>query len=86
MRNFTYLLNLLALLLLPQAVMAQVSLPYSQAFDNEQAFKTFTVIDGNGDGTTWASDDWNYQAACYRNSSASADDWLYLLSFTSSRA
>ena len=50
MRNFTYLLNLLVLLLLPQAVMAQVSLPYSQAFDNEQAFKTFTVIDGNGGG------------------------------------
>lgn len=76
MRNFTYLLNLLVLLLLPQAVMAQVSLPYSQAFDNEQAFKTFTVIDGNGDGTTWAYDDLNYQAACNRNSSASADDWL----------
>ncbi len=59
-----------------ESIQAQTSLPYSQAFDSEEGFKTFTAIDGNNDGTTWGYDDRNYQAACNRNSSAGADDWL----------
>ena len=59
-----------------ESIQAQTSLPYSQAFDSEEGFKTFTAIDGNNDGTTWGYDDWNYQAACNRNSSAGSDDWL----------
>ena len=74
MRKITFLLGLA--LALPASVLAQASLPYSQSFDSESGFQTFTVIDGNDDGTTWAYDDWNYQAACSRNAYAGADDWL----------
>lgn len=74
MRKITFLLGLA--LALPATALAQTSLPYSQTFDTQQAFETFTAIDGNGDGTTWAYDDWNYQAACNRNAYAGADDWL----------
>lgn len=76
MGKLTFTLGLGLCLGFAGSIHAQTTLPYSQAFDNEAGFKTFTVIDGNNDGTTWAYDDWNYQAACNRNSSAGSDDWL----------
>ena len=76
MGKLTFTLGLGLCLGFAGSIHAQTTLPYSQAFDNEAGFKTFTVIDGNNDGTTWAYDDLNYQAACNRNSSAGSDDWL----------
>ncbi len=76
MEKFTTLFSLFMAVGATQSIQAQTPLPYTQAFDNPQAFATFTAVDGNNDGTTWAYDDWNYQAACNREASKGANDWF----------
>lgn len=48
--------------------------PYSEGFDNANAFSTFTVVDANSDGCTWS---FNYdKAQCKFNVDNDMDDWL----------
>ncbi len=57
--------------------------PYTEAFDTEDDFGAFTVIDANGDaGDDWEDPTWKYDnsyaAAFYYGSASSADDWLVM--------
>lgn len=57
--------------------------PYTEAFDTEDDFGAFTVIDSNGDaGNDWEDPTWKYDnsyaAAFYYGSASSADDWLVM--------
>ncbi len=53
--------------------------PYFEGFDGAQSLLTFSIIDGNGDGSTWAFHD-SYTGetgACYQyNYDNDGDDWL----------
>ena len=48
--------------------------PYKETFDTPEAFENYTVIDANGDGSTWTYSD-GYAIYTY-NSKNAADDWL----------
>ena len=56
---------------------AQTSLPYSQSFNTEADFNSFTFTDANADGFSWFYDNFNYEIGCERNMYADADDWLF---------
>ena len=56
---------------------AQTSLPYSQSFNTEADFNSFTFTDANADGFSWLYDNFNYEIGCERNMYADADDWLF---------
>lgn len=53
--------------------------PYFEGFDGEQSLLTFSIIDNNNDGSTWAFHD-NYmgeKAVCYQyDYENDGDDWL----------
>lgn len=60
-----------------------VAIPYTQNFDTQADFNTFTVIDvdGNGDPNVWGTPTWMYdeQYACafyYGKNGINANDWL----------
>ncbi len=72
MKIFTLLFGLA----LPLIATAQTTIPYTQAFDRQEDFNSFTIVDANGDANTWLYDGWDYQATCLRNPNAAADDWL----------
>ncbi|MDE6416489.1 MAG: choice-of-anchor J domain-containing protein, partial [Duncaniella sp.] len=48
--------------------------PFTETFDADDALDLFTVIDANGDGTTWKIN--NGKASVGYNSSLNMDDWL----------
>lgn len=50
--------------------------PYTQGFDDESSLDLFTIVDSNGDGTTW---EYNRYSNCVRyrySRTNAADDWL----------
>lgn len=71
-RLYLYLLFLFCSL--PLWAQTSISLPYSEDFVTEDAFSAYTVVDANGDGTTWrylsGRVDYKY------NVSHAADDWF----------
>ncbi|MBD5370601.1 MAG: hypothetical protein HDR80_05550 [Bacteroides sp.] len=72
-----------------------VSVPYTEDFDDDNALALYTVIDANGDGSTWGIDTWSpilqYNSG---RTDHEADDWaitppihmdgneVYMLTFT----
>lgn len=53
-------------------------LPYSQDFENDDAYSDVWIIDANSDGKTWeVNTDWNGKGAMWNNCSAyhDGDDW-----------
>ena len=61
---------------------AKAALPYSghvvyeNTVNTEDAFKTLTIVNSNGDDNTWRYDSHEHSAICYGISSHSNDDWL----------
>lgn len=55
-----------------------ISLPYYESFATAASLDNCTIIDANGDGTTWAFDASNRSASCPTNDAAycASDDWL----------
>ena len=52
-----------------------VELPYFNNIDDKTNFNDFTVIDANGDGTTWA---WSAKSARISYGDGDMDDWLIM--------
>ncbi len=70
-------LTLLAVVLLTTVAMSAQSL-FSTQFKTIEDFEKWTVIDSNGDGSTWKFDDWgspSYVFYSYNGANA-GDDWL----------
>lgn len=53
-----------------------LDLPYTNAFDKANSTDGFTIIDANGDGSTWHYDDYQEALAYQYNSNNAADDWI----------
>ena len=54
-------------------------LPYSQDFENDDAYTDVWIIDANNDGKTWeVNTDWNGRGAMWNNCNAylDSDDWV----------
>lgn len=66
---------------------AKAALPYSghtvytNDISTEEAFKTLTVVNSNGDDNTWRYDAHEHSAICYGISSHNNDDWLLTPAF-----
>ncbi len=71
------LFTLLAASLLTFVSVSAQSL-FSTQFLTEDEFKAWTVVDANGDGSTWKFDDWGSPSYVFYsyNSSNDGDDWL----------
>lgn len=68
--------SLAALLMFPLALQAQnVALPWTQTFEDEQAFERFTVLDANADDQAFKFNFISQAASCVRTQDA--DDWLF---------
>lgn len=56
------------------------TVPYSETFDSDERFATYTVIDGFGDGSTWrrftSQNDGRSYAVCDYNNTNAKDEWL----------
>ncbi len=60
---------------------SQIGFPYSNAFDTDPLSESFTVIDANGDGNTWAYSGTD-KNVWYDANSQSADEWLVTPAFS----
>ena len=54
---------------------------YTNDISTEEAFKTLTVVNSNGDDNTWRYDAHEHSAICYGISSHNNDDWLLTPAF-----
>lgn len=59
-----------------EIVVGHVSAPYSETFDSSDAANAYTIVDVNGDGSTWSYGN-GYMQYNY-NIANEADDWLIL--------
>lgn len=53
-----------------------LEVPFTVDFANASDMALFTIIDANGDETTWKYDETNKMAVCGYNTAAAMDDWL----------
>lgn len=76
MKKFT--LTLLASIISTSINICHAEPIWQQTFDNEESLSSFTIVDGNSDGTTWKWSE-KRQLALYNGDKCvnTADDWLY---------
>lgn len=76
-RNTVYLMQAISDFTLTLSKSGEAyDVPYSESFGSSTSMNDFTIIDGNGDGTTWAYNNMSGNVSYNWSTTNAADEWL----------